>query len=326
MYLFNVSVYWQELKRNIRLNSNKSGERVPFACYCYCDYLFGNHILMINYATISVGLIVMGSIFLIFATYSSIHLISQLPNDGFRRGWRLLSCLIVIFVLLFWSIALLIVKEFQNDVVILFASIVLLLTTIFVFFVSYISSQSLGSLKRIDTLEREIVKDELMGIYNRRYFMSRLKEEYERYKRYQLPFSLLLLDIDHFKKVNDTYGHIVGDKFLVRLAMLISTNLRPSDIFARYGGEEMAILLPNTWQTDAKNVADKLRVIIEEKNIDIDLSNEVETLFLNCTVSIGVSTSSKDLKKGNDIVRQADEALYLAKDEGRNKVVIYDNN
>jgi len=75
------------------------------------------------------------------------------------------------------------------------------------------------------------------------------------------------------------------------------------------------------WQTDAKSVADKLRVIIEEKNIDI--SNEVETLFLNCTVRIGVSTSSKDLVKGNDIVKQADEALYLAKEEGRNMVIVY---
>lgn len=281
---------------------------------------------MINNATISLGLIISGSIFLIFAFYSSFHLISQLPHDGFRRGWRYLSFFIVIFILLFWSISYLIVKDYQADAVVLLASIVLFFTTIFVFFVSYLSCQSLGSLKRIDTLEREIVKDELMGIYNRRYFMSRLKEEYERYKRYQLPFSLLLVDIDHFKKVNDTYGHIVGDKFLVRLAKLISMNLRPSDIFARYGGEEMAILLPNTWQTDARNVADKLRIIIEEKNLDIDISNEVETLFLNCTVSIGVSTTSKDLKKGNDIVKQADEALYMAKEGGRNKVVIYDIN
>jgi methyl-accepting chemotaxis protein len=85
----------------------------------------------------------------------------------------------------------------------------------------------------------------------------------------------------------------------------------------------MAILLTNTWQTEAKIVAEKIRVIVEEKNIDIDISNEVETLFLNCTISIGVSTSSKDLKKGNDIVQQADEALYLAKEEGRNLVVIY---
>jgi len=153
--------------------------------------------------------------------------------------------------------------------------------------------------------------------------MSRLKEEFERYKRYQLPFSLLIIDIDHFKKVNDTYGHVVGDKCLIQLARLISKNIRPSDIFARYGGEEMAILLPNTWQTDAKNVADKVRVIIEEKNIDIDISNEVETLFLNCTVSIGVSTTSKELVKGTDIVKQADEALYLAKAEGRNVVIVY---
>ena len=281
---------------------------------------------MIDNATFSVGMVVTGSIFLIFAMYSSFKLITQLPNDSFKRGWRFLCYLIVIFILLYWSIALLIVKQTQNDIILLFASFILFLTTIYVLFISYLSFHSLDSLKRIDTLEREIVKDELMGIYNRRYFMSRLKEEFERYKRYQLPFSLLLIDIDHFKKVNDTYGHIVGDKFLVRLARLISMNLRPSDIFARYGGEEMAILLPNTWQSDAKNVADKLRVIIEEKNIDIDLSNEVETLFLNCTVSIGVSTSSQELKKGNDIVRQADEAMYKAKAEGRNQVVIYDNN
>ena len=114
-----------------------------------------------------------------------------------------------------------------------------------------------------------------------------------------------------------------GDKCLIKLARLISKNLRPSDIFARYGGEEMAILLPNTWHTDAKSVADKIRMVVEEKNLDIDISNEVETLFLNCTISIGVSTASKDLANGNDIVKQADEALYLAKAKGRNVVIVY---
>ena len=277
---------------------------------------------MDSIAFISIILIFVGSLCLIYAMYLSYKLILELPNDSFKKGWQILTYSIAFFIVSFW-LAVYLISQQINDIFILLISFVMFAVSIYIYYVCYLSSRTLISLKRIDVLEREIVKDELMGIYNRRYFMSRLKEEFERYKRYQLPFSLLLIDIDHFKKVNDTYGHVVGDKFLVRLARLISKNLRPSDIFARYGGEEMALLLPNTWQTDAKSVADKLRVIIEEKNIDIDISNEVETLYLNCTVSIGVSTSSKDLVKGNDIVKQADEALYLAKEEGRNMVIVY---
>jgi len=277
---------------------------------------------MDNIAFISILLILAGSLCLIFAIYLSYKLIAELPNDSFKKGWQILTYSIGFFIFSCWFVVFLLSQQ-KQDVVILFTSFVIFAASIYIYYVCYLSSRTLVSLKRIDVLEKEIVKDELMGIYNRRYIMSRLKEEFERYKRYQLPFSLLLIDIDHFKKVNDPYGHVVGDKFLIKLARLISKNLRPSDIFARYGGEEMAILLPNTWQTEAKIVAEKIRVIVEEKNIDIDISNEVETLFLNCTISIGVSTSSKDLKKGNDIVQQADEALYLAKEEGRNLVVIY---
>jgi len=277
---------------------------------------------MDNIAFISILLILAGSFCLIIAMYLSYKLIAELPNDSFKKGWKILTYSIVFFILSCWFVVFLISQQ-KQDIVNLFSSFVIFAASIYIYYVCYLSSRTLVSLKRIDVLEREIVKDELMGIYNRRYFMSRLKEEFERYKRYQLPFSLLLIDIDHFKKVNDTYGHVVGDKCLIQLAKLISKNIRPSDIFARYGGEEMAILLPNTWQTDAKNVADKVRVIIEEKNIDIDISNGVETLFLNCTVSIGVSTTSKELVKGTDIVQQADEALYLAKAEGRNVVIVH---
>ena len=277
---------------------------------------------MDNIAFISILLILAGSFCLIIAMYLSYKLIAELPNDSFKKGWQILTYSIVFFIFSYWFLVFLISQQ-KQEIVILFTSLVIFAASIYIYYVCNLSSRTLVSLKRIDVLEREIVKDELMGIYNRRYFMSRLKEEFERYKRYQLPFSLLLLDIDHFKKVNDTYGHVVGDKCLIQLAKLISKNIRPSDIFARYGGEEMAILLPNTWQTDAKNVADKVRVIIEEKNINIDISNEVETLFLNCTVSIGVSTTSKELVKGNDIIKQADEALYLAKAKGRNVVIVH---
>ena len=277
---------------------------------------------MDNIAFISILFILAGSLCLILAIYLSYKLIAELPNDSFKKGWQILTYSIVFFIFSYWFVVFLISQQ-KQEIVILFTSFVIFAASIYIYYVCNLSSRTLVSLKRIDVLEREIVKDELMGIYNRRYFMSRLKEEFERYKRYQLPFSLLLIDIDHFKKVNDTYGHVVGDKCLIKLARLISKNLRPTDIFARYGGEEMAILLPNTWQTDAKNVADKIRVIVEEKNLDIDISNEVETLFLNCTISIGVSTTSKDLTKGNDIVKLADEALYLAKAKGRNVVIVH---
>ncbi|MEW6068393.1 MAG: sensor domain-containing diguanylate cyclase [Nitrospirota bacterium] len=161
-------------------------------------------------------------------------------------------------------------------------------------------------------LHEEAITDGLTGLYNYKYFESRLKEEIERSKRYKHPLSLLIIDFDHFKKVNDEYGHLIGDKALRRSARLWKKSIRAGDIVARYGGEEFVVILPETSISDAINVAEKLRADVENMKID----------EIAITISIGIGyfggeDLALDYKK---LIRQADKALYKAKHKGRNRI------
>ncbi|HDD35248.1 MAG TPA: GGDEF domain-containing protein [Candidatus Desulfofervidus auxilii] len=159
------------------------------------------------------------------------------------------------------------------------------------------------------------ITDALTGLYNRRYFMERLEIEWERAKRYQRPISLLILDIDHFKRINDTYGHLAGDKVLKTLGKLISKQLRKTEIAGRYGGEEFTILVPETNAEGAIKLAERLRKMVEEYPFAINGT-------INVTVSIGVS-DAEGIETINDLIQKADAALYQAKETGRNRVVKY---
>ncbi|MBU4563265.1 MAG: diguanylate cyclase [Desulfarculus sp.] len=165
------------------------------------------------------------------------------------------------------------------------------------------------------TLYRLATTDPLTGAYNRGNLMDRGAEEFARYKRYQIPFSALMIDIDHFKKVNDTYGHHVGDEVLKRMVARISANLRQTDIFGRYGGEEFVAFLTHTESAGALNAAEQLRVMLSE------LTMETEKGSFNFTVSIGVSQVKSEDQTLEDVIKRADEALYMAKEGGRNRVV-----
>ncbi len=159
-------------------------------------------------------------------------------------------------------------------------------------------------------LERSSVTDFLTGIKNRKYFALKLQEEIAIAQRYGRPFSLILLDIDHFKQVNDKYGHDIGDEVLKEYANLIEKNLRELDILCRTGGEEFAIILPETTLKDAVQVAKKLnRVVREHKKI------------VPITISLGVVEYQKG-ESQEDIYKRADTALYKAKNSGRDRVVI----
>lgn len=161
---------------------------------------------------------------------------------------------------------------------------------------------------------REAIHDDLTGLHNRRYFNERLLDEMERAKRYVNPLSLIILDIDHFKNINDTYGHPIGDRVLKWLAGIIRENVRNSDVVARYGGEEFAILLLNADKEHALTIAENLRRLIADSLPP--LSDSVKL-----TVSLGVCSSSRDSKSFEGLVEKADKALYLAKAQGRNKAV-----
>lgn len=161
------------------------------------------------------------------------------------------------------------------------------------------------------------VTDDLTGIYNRRHFIENVNRELYRSKRASRPLSIIMFDIDHFKSINDTYGHPVGDEVLKKITAMISGNLRSIDIYARYGGEEFIICLPEAALEDAKNVAEKIRSIVEE-TIMQDTNNNFKV-----TISLGIASLSQDTDALEQIIEQADKALYKAKQSGRNKKWMY---
>jgi len=163
--------------------------------------------------------------------------------------------------------------------------------------------------------------DELTGLYNRRGFDSRLRLEWNRARREQIPISIMMIDIDYFKKYNDGYGHMQGDVALQRVAKIIERVLkRPADFCARWGGEEFIALLPDTALPGALIVAEEIRKNIEDAQIPCDNGYITKT-----TVSIGVNTiMPKQDVLVRDFITGADSALYSAKDSGRNRVCKYE--
>jgi polar amino acid transport system substrate-binding protein len=167
--------------------------------------------------------------------------------------------------------------------------------------------------KQNKELEVLATTDKLTTIYNRAKLDELLYDEIQRAKRYKHSFGCAIIDIDHFKKTNDTYGHLMGDKVLIEIASLIKTNIRKSDIFGRWGGEEFLLILPETNSEDISDFLNKIRIIITQHNI-----LEVGTN----TVSIG-ATAYYPNDTIDSIIKRADDALYKAKGSGRNKVVFH---
>lgn len=157
--------------------------------------------------------------------------------------------------------------------------------------------------------------DQLTGLLNRRKFHEHAENEMERCRRYDNHFSLLMVDLDHFKKVNDTYGHPTGDRVLETIGRLIEEETRFSDYAARYGGEEFCILLSETNISEAVESAERLRELISDQEFR---SDENETFSVTC--SIGVTEFNEDKESLKEIVKEADDALYKAKESGRNQV------
>jgi len=187
-----------------------------------------------------------------------------------------------------------------------------------------IKSQATLTLTRaksyIEVLEHATL-DALTGYNNRHQFEKRLKETTSQAKRQNQPLCCIMSDIDYFKKVNDTYGHAVGDCVLKSVAKTIKKELRESDIASRYGGEEFVFLLPQTNLKEAKLVAERLRSAVENKKINIEEYNIKDKKEISVTISIGVA-EFKNEKDYEMLYKNADSALYQAKETGRNKVVI----
>ncbi|MCF8069654.1 MAG: GGDEF domain-containing protein [Desulfobacterales bacterium] len=173
-----------------------------------------------------------------------------------------------------------------------------------------------AALEHSQQLEQEMLTDPLTGAYNRRAYDRRVKEEMERYQRYKQPLSMLLLDIDHFKQVNDTYGHAIGDKCLIEIVQKVKANIRNCDFLGRYGGEEFAVILPETNSESARLVAEKLRMAVEKTTF----LHKDETVKI--TISTGVTGATPSDKDHSTLFDRMDKAMYEAKASGRNKVVV----
>lgn len=173
---------------------------------------------------------------------------------------------------------------------------------------------------KLYTKARELsVKDELTGLYNRRHFQTVLQIEWKRAVRFHRSLSLLMIDADHFKKLNDTFGHLQGDKILKELSALLKRNIREIDTVARFGGEEFIILLPDTDKKGSLSVGEKLRKIVEGHRFFETASQPA----IPTTISVGVSSYPDDVRELDDLIDHADIALYDAKDAGRNRVICY---
>jgi diguanylate cyclase (GGDEF)-like protein/PAS domain S-box-containing protein len=166
-------------------------------------------------------------------------------------------------------------------------------------------------------------RDELTGLYNLRYFLRQLKNELYRSARYGHPCALLMLDLDRFKYLNDTQGHQTGNRVLRDLAGLLQERVRETDSLARYGGEEMVIILPDTAREGAFQLAERLREAVSEREF-VNAQGRPLGEEMKVTISVGVAVFPEDAADGPTLIEAADQALYQAKRGGRNRVEIYD--
>jgi diguanylate cyclase (GGDEF)-like protein len=172
-----------------------------------------------------------------------------------------------------------------------------------------------------ERLRRDGLTDGLTGVANRRFFERRLREEVSIWERHRHTLACLLVDLDHFKQVNDRHGHLTGDRALTLVAGALGEGLRASDVLARYGGEEFVLLLPGTVAEQAVEVAQRLRANVAGLSL-----RGADNVRMQLTVSIGLACLAPDTAPSADpahwLVQQADSALYLAKTSGRNQVVM----
>lgn len=173
--------------------------------------------------------------------------------------------------------------------------------------------------KREQTMTDLALSDGLTGLYNKRYFQNRLEQEFERFQRYGTPMSLVQIDLDHFKYVNDTWGHQAGDVVLKEVAIAVKNNLRTGEIAARVGGEELCLIVCNSKADAAFQLAERIRRAI--KDIEIDWHGAK----IHISASFGIADAEPDIRTKWQLYERADQALYQAKEHGRDLSVIFTN-
>ncbi len=187
----------------------------------------------------------------------------------------------------------------------------------------FVSHHAIGLVFEVEQareqLHRAAIRDSLTQLYNRRFFLSRLDTEIERARRTQQSLSLLLIDVDHFKSINDTYGHATGDDVLERLAALLIDAMRPYDLVARYGGEEFVALMPGADLVHAEAAAERIRLAVERMRVD--WPSAAGGTDRGVTASVGATSLGGWEERAADLLARADRAMYAAKNGGRNRCV-----
>lgn len=174
---------------------------------------------------------------------------------------------------------------------------------------------ALENARLFQEIQQQAITDPLTGLYNRRGLYEFGKNEFARALHHNTPFSAILLDLDHFKNINDTYGHPIGDIILIEFAKMCKNCIRDFDLLGRFGGEEVVILLPETNKNTTFKIAERLRSTIENSPIYVN-----DNLQLNMTASLGVATKDEHITSLDTLIARADQAMYIAKFRGRNQI------
>ncbi|WP_321530421.1 GGDEF domain-containing protein [uncultured Desulfuromonas sp.] len=267
-------------------------------------------------------LVIGGALVLLLALFPVDQLRRRLPHSPCRIAWMFLSVLVCLFFLGYALYALLFWNEAQqwHDLVV---PVIFFFGAIFVLIVCLLAARTADDVTRLCHLEYENILDPLLGIYNRRHMDRCLRSEADKTRRYALDLSVLLIDVDFFKKVNDTYGHLVGDRVLQALAQMVKGSVRDFDMVFRYGGEEIMVLLPYTNSNGAQTLGNRLCQWVGERCL-IEEVHQGEPVNIQVTISVGVSTFDPAVEDEGEMVARADMALYRAKKNGRNRVEVAD--
>lgn len=270
-------------------------------------------------SAIAQSLVATGALVLIWALIPVQRLMMQLPAGTARNRWYVMMALLLLFLFGYLSYAG-VFWDSHKEALDLIVPAVFFLGACFVWLSTTLSLQTAMDLIHITRLEREIITDPLTGVFNRRYLDRRLGEEIVSARRYKLQLSVLLFDIDHFKQVNDQYGHQTGDRVLITLGKATLEVLRDTDVLTRYGGEEFLIMAPHTPLAGAVKLAERVRQHIEAHDFGLPGTPEAAS-GPKVTVSMGVAVFGDGIDDPERLVRIADENLYRAKLEGRNRVI-----
>jgi len=266
------------------------------------------------------ALVLLGACFLVVAYFPTRTLVSRLPPGRLRRLWTVLQVLDVAFIAGYLGYVAFHGSGFRHldDLIV---PVVFFLGACFVLLVNTLSLRTAHDVRRMAILEQESIVDPLMGIYNRRYLERKLAEEVARARRYDLPLSVLLVDIDHFKLINDTLGHLAGDLVLEHLGKWIGSAVRGTDVVARYGGEEILVIAPNTPAPDAAVLAERVRRTVEHSSVPIPGAPPGQGT-VRITVSIGVADLGGMAGEARLLMDAVDAAMYRAKSGGRNRISV----